>query len=229
MTCCAPIEQHFSAEKADGLARDLAAQGPPQETRLLIDALVGKGVTGLSVLDIGSGIGALSEQLLANGAAHALLVDISPAYLNAAQQRLAHLQAADRLQFRQGDVVAIAHDLPDCDIVTLDKVICCYPEYVQLVERSARKARRFYAASYPRDRWATRIAIWFENFTRRLKGSDFRAYVHPVKSIEALLVQQGFKLESSAQTFFWRCVVFEREGVALSGAASAANRPRPSS
>jgi ubiquinone/menaquinone biosynthesis C-methylase UbiE len=208
--CCRPIDAHFSAEKAEGLEQDLVSRGPPQETQLLITALTQQGVADMTVLDIGAGIGVLTEQLLIHGARSAVLVDISSAYLRAAEQRLTRLQLDGRVQFRLGDVVELADELGQSDIVTLDKVICCYPNYRELIEQSSSKAKRFYAASYPRDWLLPRVSIWFENFMRRLRGKPFRAYVHPVRSIEALLRQNGFELGSMQQTLFWRCVLFVR-------------------
>jgi magnesium-protoporphyrin O-methyltransferase len=208
--CCGSIDAHFSEEKATFLSKDLGAHGPPAETHLIIRALTRNEIAGMTVLDVGAGIGVLAEQLLAAGARSAVLVDISAAYLEAAARRLKSAQITDRVQFRQGDVVELASELADADIVTLDKVICCYPDLAPLVNQSTSKARRYYAASYPRYRWATRISIGFENFMRRLRGNPFRAYVHPVTVIEGLIRQNGFERCTVEQTFFWRCTMFER-------------------
>jgi magnesium-protoporphyrin O-methyltransferase len=210
-TCCGSIAAHFTEEKAAGLENDLNARGPAAETQLLVDALARAGVTGMTVLDVGAGIGVLTQGLLEAGARSALLVDISKAYLDAAARRLERAQLLGRVEFQQGDITQLSGELNDADIVALDKVICCYPDFRELVHASTSKARRFYAASYPRQRWATRFAIWFENFTRAVRGNPFRAYIHPVKTLEGLIEQNGFARKNVRQTFFWRCVLFERQ------------------
>ena len=213
--CCEAIDAHFSMKKAEDLQEDLRKSGPPAETRLLVKALKSAGVSGMALLDVGAGIGVLAEQLLEAGAHSAVLVDISSASLAVAASRLLQPAMSERVQFRQGDIIELSPELDDADIVTLDKVICCYPDAAALVTRSTAKTRRYYAASYPRDRWLIRLSIWFENLTRRLKGNPFRAYVHPVASIEALIRQNGFDVQSVEQTFFWRCALFVRAGRAV--------------
>jgi magnesium-protoporphyrin O-methyltransferase len=207
--CCNAIDAHFSAEKAAGLESDLHSKGLAAETDLLATALLDAGVVGLSVIDVGAGIGALAEKLLGAGAQQAVLVDISAAYLEAAKRRLGS-HSGKRVEFLHGDITELASKLDDSDIVTLDKVICCYPDARALISSSTKKARRYYAASYPRDRWLVRLAIWFENTVRRLRGNPFRAYVHSVDSIEELMRKNGFQARAIQQTFFWRCVLFAR-------------------
>ncbi len=208
--CCQAIDAHFADQKARGLVASLERNGPPAETRLLLNGLINARVEGLSVLDIGSGIGVVAEQLLTAGARHAVLVDISKAYLETAARRLGNLGIAGRAEFRRGDIIELADELADADIVVLDKVICCYPDASALVQCSARKSIRFIAASYPRERWLVRLSIGFENLMRRLRTNPFRAFVHPVGSLEAELQANGFELRSVEQTYFWRCVLFAR-------------------
>ena len=210
-SCCGAIDLHFSATKAEGLENELKSKGPPAETQLLLDSLRRADVTGMTVLDVGAGIGVLSERLLAAGARSAVLVDISTAYLKAAEARLAQTPFVNSVQYRQADIIEVAAELADADIVTLDKVICCYPNWEELVNSSTRKAKRFYAASYPRRRIPVRLAIWFENFMRTLRGNPFRAFVHPVTSIEALIERNGFERLAVQHTFFWRCAVYRRK------------------
>jgi hypothetical protein len=59
---------------------------------------------------------------------------------------------SERTDYRRGDFTAMAHTLPDADVVILDKVVCCYPHWELMVDRSLSKARRLYALTYPRDR-----------------------------------------------------------------------------
>jgi magnesium-protoporphyrin O-methyltransferase len=207
--CCA-INAHFTSEKARSQLEELKRKGPPEETRLLANALADAGAAGCTILDVGAGIGIVTERLLASGAVRGVLVEASTAYLDAAAGYAAERGFSDRLDFRHGDFVEIATTVASADIVALDKVICCYPEMRALVEQSAARAERLLGATYPRDNWFVRTAIWFENLVRRLRGNPFRGYVHPVVEIEALLRTNGFELRSVEQTRFWRVVVFVR-------------------
>jgi magnesium-protoporphyrin O-methyltransferase len=204
------IDRHFSPQKAVDLEAALHSSGPPAETRLLVRALTRAGVARRTVLDVGAGIGVLTQQLLEAGARRAVLVDISSAYLAAAAERLNQAGLSDRVQFRHGDIIELAPELDDADVVTLDKVICCYPDAPALIASSTSRARKYYAASYPRDRLVVRLAIWLENLSRSLRGNPFRAFVHPVRSVEALIRRSGFEVVSVEQTLFWRCALFIR-------------------
>ena len=96
---------------------------------LLLEAIRAQTPERASVLDIGGGVGAIEhEKLLAAGAAHATSVDASAAFLDAAHREAERRGWADRLTQRRGDFVALADEVDDADVVTLDRVICCYPD-----------------------------------------------------------------------------------------------------
>src|ERR1041385_6721784 len=95
-----------------GLLGELAATGPAPET----------------LLDVGSGIGALTLGLLKAGVRHAVCVDMSRASLAASTEEARRQGAADRIEWVEGDLVAIAGQVPAADLVTLDRVACCYPD-----------------------------------------------------------------------------------------------------
>jgi hypothetical protein len=60
-----------------------------------------------------------------------------------------------------GDFIDLAEQVPEADAVTLDRVVCCYPDATTLVGASARKARRVYGLVYPRRRLGVRIFTAF--------------------------------------------------------------------
>ena len=83
-------------------------------------------------------------------------------------------------------------------VVTLDRVICCYPLYQPLLKEALRHAERYFAYSYPRDVWYVHAAIAFGNAIRRIRANPFRAFVHPVKRMTHVIQSAGFKLVSAA-------------------------------
>jgi hypothetical protein len=44
-------------------------------------------------------------------------------------------------------------------VVTLDRVVCCYPDAETLLRAAAQRARKLVAFTYPRDRWYVRVFI----------------------------------------------------------------------
>jgi magnesium-protoporphyrin O-methyltransferase len=183
---------------------------PVKTTTLLIQALQALGVQDLTVLDIGGGIGAIQLELLAAGAGKATSVDASAAYIEVAKEEAARKGVAEQISYLHGDFVALANQVPPADIVTLDRVICCYHDARALVDLSAARAQRLYGLVYPRDRWWNRLMIRLENLICRLKRSPFRAFVHPTSLVEGLVRRNGLKPVFQKNTFIWQVVVYSR-------------------
>ncbi|MGH2468101.1 MAG: methyltransferase domain-containing protein [Candidatus Limnocylindrales bacterium] len=208
--CCQALEGLFD----EGSARDSLARyrrsGARDTTRRLVAALVARGVAGATLLDIGGGIGAIQHELLAAGAARAVAVDVSTASLTADRAEAERRGVGDRLTTIQGDFVGLAPGIGSADIVTLDRVVCCYPDVDALVTASAARAERLYGLVYPRDAAWTRLGIGLENLVHRLHGSAFRAFVHPEARIAALVRAQGLVPALRHEGLVWVVAIFTR-------------------
>lgn len=209
-SCCNFLEaadRQFTAEKA---AKELRAYrkgrlGPT--TRLLRDSIVELGLSHGSLLDIGGGVGALTFELLDRGMANALVLDASGAYVAAAREEVARTGRTESATIVQGELLALAGKLPAADVVTLDRVVCCYPAYEPMLHEAARHAVRGVALSYPRDRWFVRSGMWIEN-VRRVRKSGFRTFVHPPAKLQQVIERAGFKLARRRTTLVWTVDVF---------------------
>jgi magnesium-protoporphyrin O-methyltransferase len=115
------------------------------------------------------------------------------------------------MTWQAADFVTIAPSVPVADVVTLDRVVCCYPAFEPLLRAAADHARVLLALSYPRDRWYVRLLMGAENLIRQVRGNVFRSFVHPVADMEALLTSAGFKRLSRTGTLAWQMDVFRRE------------------
>lgn len=209
--CCSGLQTMFDDKTARRDLRRYREKGPSKPTRRLLQALRAGGVGGATVLDIGGGVGAIQHELLDAGADRALGVDASPAYLAAARDEAARRGHGDRVAGREGDFVALADEVDPADVVTLDRVICCYPDMEALVSRSAARARRQYGLVHPRDRWWTRAGVRAGNVALRLARREFRAYVHPVDAVDAVAEAGGLALRSrSGVGPVWQVSVYSR-------------------
>jgi len=185
--------------------------GPDTTTRLLLELLTPYRSAGSSVLDIGGGIGIVDLELLRAGAGHATLVDGSTAYLAVARDEARRAGVLDRIEFIEGDFVRRAASIDRADVVTLDRVICCYHDMRGLVSRSGAKARLIYGAVYPREGWWTRLVVDAENVFFRLRGSPFRTFLHSPSDIDSVLAAQGLRRRSVR-----RCVPGSSPGCGVS-------------
>ena len=179
-------------------------------TRAIRDAVVNLGLNSGSLLDIGGGCGALTFELLDRGMAQATIVDASSAYVTAARDEAARRGRSSSTDVIHGDAVHLAGELPRTSLVTLDRVVCCYPSYEPLLAEAARHAERGLALSYPRDRWFVRAVVWLDNAWRRARASGFRSFVHPPGAIRKVIEQAGFRLAERRTTLIWASDIFQR-------------------
>jgi magnesium-protoporphyrin O-methyltransferase len=213
-SCCSTFERaldgQFNREKA---ATDLARyrkKGPDATTRLLEEGIAQSGALGGTLLDVGSGIGALTFALLERGMTGAVAVEASSSFIGAARQEAERRGRAEAVRFVHGDFVAAASELPAATIVTLDRVVCCYPSWEPLLDAALRHAERCLALSYPRDLWYVRAAIDVENGQRWLVRNPFRTFVHPLAMMERTIGKAGFELSSRRETWVWSADVYTR-------------------
>jgi magnesium-protoporphyrin O-methyltransferase len=214
-SCCGfgdTADRHFNGEKVAKELRQYRRKGPGVTTRKLRDGLIAADLTRGTVLDIGGGLGALSLSLLDAGMEHAVVVDASSAYLAAASEEAARRERSSSTQFVHGDFLTVAGDLAPATVVTLDRVVCCYPAYRPLLEKSLARAEHGFALSYPRDRWYVRFGMWCENALRRRRGNPFRTFVHPPAELQRTIERAGFRLANRAHTMTWTADVFIKAG-----------------
>jgi magnesium-protoporphyrin O-methyltransferase len=200
-------DRQFTATKA---AKELQAYRTGRlgaTTRLLRDGIVQTGWNHGTLLDIGGGVGALTFELLDRGLTRAVVADASAAYATAAREEAARRNRTSSVEVVHGDILLLP--LGRASVVTLDRVVCCYPHYEPMLERAAQHAEHVVALSYPNDRWYVRVITWFEN-ARRTRTSGFRTFVHPPDRMQRIVQRAGFELATRRSTFVWTIDVFVR-------------------
>ena len=207
---CQGIENMFDKKAANRQLKRYLKKGPSKTTSMLLDAINKKGVQGLNFLDIGGGIGAIQYALIKAGASNGTSIEASSAFFDVVKEEALQNGLAERVNFKYGDFTATASDVDSADIVTLDKVICCYDDMSELVGLSSKLARKIYAVIYPRDVWWAKLALLMVNFYPRIKGSSFRVFIHPTKKVEEIIFGNGLKRNYYATTLFWQVAIFTR-------------------
>jgi len=207
---CQGIENMFDKKAARRALKRYLKKGPSKTTNMLLKAIHKTEVKGLDFLDIGGGIGAIQYDLIKAGASSGTSIEASPAYIDLAKEEIRKYNLAEIIDFKHGDFTAIASDVDLADIVTLDKVICCYDDMSELVRLSSKLSRKIYAVIYPRDVWWTKLALPFINFYPIIKGSPFRVFIHPTKKVEEIIFRNGLKRDYYDTTLFWQVAIFTK-------------------
>jgi hypothetical protein len=212
MTCshCVDAEDFFGRRTAKRDLRRYRRKGPHKSTQLLLEAIGPAPGPGATLLDIGGGVGAIQHELLQAGFVSAVQVEASEEYLKASQSEASRLGLRDRVAYFHGDFVDMAPTIAEADVVTLDRVICCYPQMERLVERSAAKAKLLFGLVFPRERSGARLGVSLANLFFRARRSAFRVYLHPSAAVDAALRRIGFRQTFNDTTLLWQVAVYSR-------------------
>lgn len=209
--CCNPsgYQQLFSSREARNNLRVYDKKGLNKMAERIIDYLKRRGLEGHRVIEVGGGIGAVHVELLKAGAASAVNVELSNGYQEVAAQLLRREGLEGRVEQRIGDFTEMAEGM-EADGVVMNRVICCYPHMERLMNAALSAGRHFVAATFPRDRIMFRASLSFENWYHRIRGVDFRGYVHPPQAILETAKRAGFEVAFHERDFVWHGVVFEK-------------------
>jgi magnesium-protoporphyrin O-methyltransferase len=200
----------FGERRSRHEARRFRRRGLERRARRLLDALSeARPLAGVTSLEIGAGIGALSLTLLERGAAHATTVDASPAAVMIARELAEERGIAGRLDAEVGDF-ARRRTEERYDVVVLDRVVCCYPDWRALLTPAAAAARSALALTYPRDVWYMRLARRVINTGMALFRKEYRFYLHPPAALHALLAGAGLETRVVGREGVWELVVARR-------------------
>jgi 2-polyprenyl-3-methyl-5-hydroxy-6-metoxy-1,4-benzoquinol methylase len=216
MVCCTgycAAEAQFNHKRAERDLRRYRRRGANDTTRLMLAELRRWPLEGRRLLDVGGGIGVIGWELAGSGIASAAMVEASPAYLEVARREAGSQYGSHPTEFILGDFAAIAGTLPDADVVTLERVVCCYPDADALLVAAAARTRQVLAFTYPRDRWYVRTIFALENLGLWLTGKKFRAFVHEPERMAAVLEASGLVRSTRRETLVWTFDLYRRDGV----------------
>lgn len=209
---CQGIEIKFDRKYAGKKLAKYREEGPKQTTVQLMEALRSEDIQGMTLLDIGGGVGDIQHGLLKSGVSQAINVEGSKAYTEACQEEAERQGHADKIRHLHGNFVDLAGDIPSADIVTLDRVICCYDDMPKLVSLSAQKAKKYYAVVYPRDLWWVKLAnAVYYNFRNWLNGNPMRNYVYSTEAVEGEIRKSGLERSFYRAMGAWQVAVFSRQ------------------
>ncbi len=177
---------------------------------MLLAGLETAGVDGKSLLDIGGGVGAIQHGLVEAGVTRVTDVDASTAYLEVVEQEAMRRGYAEHARYHHGDFVELAAEIDAADVVTLDRVICCYPDMDALVGLSSARARFSYGLVFPRRTWYLKLARPLINAIFRLRRNPFRVFLHKSEDVDAVVTRNGLSCASRQRSGVWNVVVYRR-------------------
>jgi magnesium-protoporphyrin O-methyltransferase len=162
------------------VARRYRKRGLDRTASRMVAFVEGEGIDGASVLEIGGGVGEIHLELLRRGAAHAVNLELSPAYDRDARRLLEEAGIDEaRVDRRLHDIAEAPERVEPADVVVLHRVVCCYPDYERLLAAAASHARRLLVFSHPPRNVVSRAIVGLEAIALRLARKQFRVFAHP--------------------------------------------------
>jgi len=202
----------FTARRASGTASRFRRDGLRGSARDIVQGISNVASPGMSMLEVGGGVGEIQVVLLERGiAATAVNVELSSGWEDAATRLLVERGLEDRVRRVTGDFVDQAETLPMADVVVLHRVVCCYPDWKAMLEAVVATANQVIALTFPIDRWWTRIGIRAVNLTCRMRHQSFRGFVHRPGPMIAIVQRAGFSVVQDRHSAIWRTVIASRD------------------
>lgn len=205
-SCCDPrgYDRTFDGRFARRTANRYRRRGLDRTAQRIVRLVEEHGVQGASVLEVGGGVGQIQVELLKRGAAHAMNLELSSSYEQEAGRLLADAGMTGRVERRILDIAAAPDEVPPADVVVLNRVVCCYPDYARLLGSVAAHARRQVVFSHPPRNLLSRAVVGAQNLLFRLLGSDFRVFAHPPQAMLDVLREGGLVPGGTEHGLVWR-------------------------
>jgi len=214
--CCTPkgYRTIFSEKSARAEVRRYRSKGLDRLSRRIAELVKERGVEGRTMLEVGGGIGTIEIELLKAGVKHAVNVELTPTYEEAAGELLRETGLVDRVERRVMDFVETGADVEAADYVVLNRVICCYPDMPRLTAAAAERVRQRLVLTFPNSRWWTRLGLTIVNrraFGRiLLPGLLIAIGAGQVIPFLNLFVQEKFGLDLVALNGLWQVTALDR-------------------
>jgi SAM-dependent methyltransferase len=209
LSCCAKgCDELFNERFARRRARQYRRRGLDRVARRMVGFLEQQGVEGSKVLEIGGGVGEIEVELLKAGAASAVNLELSPAFEPYARELLRETGLEHRAEYRLHDIAEEPAPVEPADVVVLNRVVCCYPDYERLLGAAAARAQRLLVFSYPRPWLLARAFARLVNLAMRARRREFRVYIHRPEAMLAVVEEHGLR-----PTFQHRGVVWHAAGL----------------
>src|SRR5690349_21098672 len=211
-SCCDPrgydrmFNKRFAGRSADRYRR----RGLDKTAERIVRLVEEHGVQGVSVLEVGGGVGDIQHELLKRGAARATNLELSSAYEPEAARLLAEAGMTDRVERRMVDIATAPDEVPPADVVVLNRVVCCYRDYEKLLGSVAAHARRQVVFSHPPRNLLSRTLAGGENLLLRALGRDLRVFAHPPQAMLDVLSERGLVPIRTERALVWQVTAAER-------------------
>tara|TARA_Y100000590_G_C15493568_1_gene928786 strand:+ start:15 stop:686 length:672 start_codon:yes stop_codon:yes gene_type:complete len=209
LSCCTDFGLQFNETYFENYLRKYRSKGLPEQSKLIFDYLVCHGINDHSILEIGSGAGALHMNLVNAGAKRSVGVDASEWASKAAESLKAEIDPLINSITIVAEFSKVQQDYGKFSVVIMDRSICCYPDLNGLLRSAIGHSTDLIAISIPRKLIWIRLGAILVNMFQSLLRKKYRIYVHAQDKVDNTFEDHNFKLIHSDQTRIWQIAVYQ--------------------
>jgi len=212
MNCqhCCGADQLFDLKGARKEMKKYRKKGPGKSTNKLLEKFNKTDIPGKSLLDIGGGIGAIQWYFQKHQANKTTDIDASRGYLEVASQFAKKNGWEKKSTFIFGDITNFEEKITPHDYVTLDKVICCYPDYQSLLTTATKLCKDTLGLTFPLRNPISLFIILLGRIYFYFRKIPFRTYLHSVENMSTYIRSKGFEAVYQGISFPWHVQVYKR-------------------
>lgn len=207
----------YYSEITDIFIEQYERNGLKKHTQIFLDYFKRENISGLSVLELGCGVGGLLLNFLDLGAKHAYGVDLSEKMIENAK-RFAKLKNYEEItNFYVGDFNSVKKDiLPinQADIVIADRVLCCSPVPLEIVQNMLNFNPKYIVIVQPRKNYGYRVVsdlmIKIRHFKLNVKSHGARIPFVAVKEYDKLCIGKGYKKVLKKYRYSWEVILYKK-------------------
>jgi len=207
---CCGADQLFDLKGARKEMKKYQKKGPGKSTNKLLEKFNKTDIPGKSLLDIGGGIGAIQWYFQEHQASKTTDIDASRGYLEVASQFAKKNGWGKKGNFIFGDITNLKEKIIPHDYVTLDKVVCCYPDYQSLLTTATELCKDTLGLTFPLRNPISRILILLSRIYFYFRKNPFRTYIHSPENMSAFIQTKGFKPVYQGISFPWHVQVYKK-------------------
>ena len=210
--CCNArgCDRLFNERFARRMAKRYRKRGLDRTSRRMVAFLEQRGLGGVTVLEVGGGVGEIQIELLERGAVRTVNLELSPGYDEVATQLLREHGLEGRAERRLQDIAVEPESVEPADVVVLHRVVCCYPDYERLLGAVAEHARHAVVFSYPPRNAVSRGWVAAANVVLRVMRREYRTFAHPPRAMLEVLEQRGLRKTFTGSSLVWQVAGLER-------------------
>ena len=205
---CCGADLLFDVKTANKQYKKYLKKGPSKVTQSVISQLKQLQPKGI-LIDVGGGIGAIQWWFHENKSNETYHIDASSGYLSLAKNHAGKIEVLEKSHFIMGDFTDYK-DLPKADVITLDKVICCYPDFKGILNHAFKYSKNIISITYPMDGVLAQVFREFGVLFMKLSKNPFKPYVHKVSEVRDLFNSNGFELKEKNLSFPWHIETYKR-------------------